>query len=84
MDDLRGRRAGTLKASLAERILEKAGDIKVKVYDDEVAAYSDLVNGRVDAVLLDYPIALYYAAPNPNLRLVGEPIGRVRYGIAMR
>ncbi|MGO9602624.1 MAG: ABC transporter substrate-binding protein/permease [Candidatus Binataceae bacterium] len=84
MDDLRGRRAGTLKASLAERILEKAGDIKVKVYDDEVAAYSDLVNGRVDAVLLDYPIALYYAAPNPNLRLVGDPIGRVRYGIAMR
>jgi polar amino acid transport system substrate-binding protein len=84
MANLSGRKVGTLKASLAERILEKAGDINVKVYDDEVAAYSDLVDGRTDAVLLDYPIALYYAAPNPALKLVGEPIGRVRYGIAMR
>ena len=81
---LRGRSVGTLKATLAERILEKTGDINVKVYDDEVAAYSDLVNGRIDAVLLDYPIALYYAAPNPALKLVGPPIGKLRYGIAMR
>lgn len=81
---LHGRSAGTLKATLAERILEKTGDIRVKVYDDEVAAYSDLLNGRIDAVLLDYPIALYYAAPNPALKLVGPPIGKLRYGIAMR
>ena len=81
---LHGRSAGTLKATLAERILEKTGDINVKVYDDEVAAYSDLLNGRIDAVLLDYPIAVYYAAPNPALKLVGPPIGKLRYGIAMR
>jgi polar amino acid transport system substrate-binding protein len=84
MADLKGRKVGTLKASLAERMLEKAGNIHVKVYDDEVAAYSDLANGRTEAVLLDFPIALYYAAPNPALKLVGDPIGRVRYGIAMR
>jgi polar amino acid transport system substrate-binding protein len=35
-------------------------------------------------VLLDYPIALYYASPDLRLRLVGSPIGRVQYGIAVR
>jgi polar amino acid transport system substrate-binding protein len=82
--DLHGHKVGTLKASLGERILQAAGDLVVVGYDEETDAYSDLANGRVDAVLLDYPIALYYATPNPALRLVGEPIGRIRYGIAMR
>lgn len=82
--DLQGHKVGTLKASLGERILQDARNLDVVGYDEETDAYSDLANGRVDAVLLDYPIALYYATPNPALRLVGEPIGRIRYGIAMR
>jgi polar amino acid transport system substrate-binding protein len=82
--DLRGHKVGTLKASLGERILQAAGNLDVVSYDEETDAYSDLTNGRVDAVLLDYPIALYYATPNPALRLVGEPIGLIRYGIATR
>ena len=82
--DLHGHKVGTLKASLGERILQAAGNLNVVSYDEETDAYSDLANGRVDAVLLDYPIALYYATPNPALRLVGEPIGRIRYGIAIR
>ena len=82
--ELAGQKVGTLKASLGERILEKTGNIVVKVYDDEVNAYGDLANGRLEAVLMDYPIALYYGAPNPAVRLVGDPVGRIRYGIAMR
>jgi polar amino acid transport system substrate-binding protein len=82
--NLSGHKVGTLKASLGERILQAAGNLNVVSYDEETDAYSDLANGRVDAVLLDYPIALYYATPNPALRLVGEPIGRIRYGIAIR
>lgn len=84
LDELRGQKVGTLRASLAERILEKNGNVIPTVYDDEVNAYGDLASGRIAAVLLDYPIALYYGAPNPALRLVGDPIGRMRYGIAMR
>jgi polar amino acid transport system substrate-binding protein len=34
-------------------------------------------------VLLDYPIALYYALPNPALRLTGDPVGGILYGIAI-
>jgi polar amino acid transport system substrate-binding protein len=79
-----GRRPiGTLKASVGERILRATPGTDVHVYDEEVNAYDDLANGRTDAVLLDYPIALYYAVPDPRLTLVGGPIGRLEYGIAI-
>jgi His/Glu/Gln/Arg/opine family amino acid ABC transporter permease subunit len=84
LTNCRGKAVGTLQASLAERMLRAEGDVDIRTYEDEVTAYQDLTLGRLDAVLLDYPIALYYAAPNPYLAQVGEPIGRVAYGIAMR
>jgi len=58
--DLRGRRVGTLGATLAYDLLLDARDSLGLVpvsYDDDVHPYSDLVAGRVDAVLLDHIIA---------------------------
>ncbi|TNE33404.1 transporter substrate-binding domain-containing protein [bacterium] len=84
LNGLENKKVGTLKASLAERILNEHGKIKVKTYDSEVNSYEDLKNGRLDAVLIDEPVAKYYAGWNPALKLTGEPIGEVVYGIAMR
>jgi polar amino acid transport system substrate-binding protein len=85
LEDLKGRRVGTLEGSLAQRILkEQKFPIEVVPYAEEVNVYSDLALGRIDAVLLDEPIALYYGKPNPELKLVGEPIGEMAYGIATR
>lgn len=85
LEDLKGKRVGTLEASLAQRILkEQKFPIEDVPYTEEVHAYGDLALARIDAVLLDEPIALYYAKPNPALKLVGEPIGRMEYGVAMR
>jgi len=85
LENLRGRRVGTLEASLAQRILQALTyPVEIVPYSEEVHAYGDLALGRVDAVLLDEPIALYYAKPNPELKLVGAPIGHLEYGIAMR
>jgi len=83
-DDLRGRRVGTLKGSLAHRMLEARGDVVVSSYDGQVNCYEDLDNGRLDAVLLDDIIALYNVTPMPGLKLVGPPVGRIEYGIAIR
>lgn len=80
---LAGRPVGTLKASQAQRILDATPGMQVKLYDEETNAYADLGHGRLDAVLLDWPIALYYAAPDPALKLVGPPIGQIEYGIAI-
>ncbi len=83
LEDLKGQRVATLEGALAQRIL-KGYPVETVGYTEEVNAYSDLALGRVDAVLLDEPIALYYGKPNPELKLVGEPIGDLAYGIATR
>lgn len=68
--DLRDRRVATLGATLAYDLLVQAqaehGVIPV-VYEDDVHPYSDLANGRVDAVLLDYVLAERGVRRNPGL-----------------
>lgn len=82
--DLRGKRAGTLKYSLAERVLRRTPGIEVRTYDGQINVYEDLANGRLDAVLMDWPIALYYSKPNPKLKFTGPPIEALQYGIGVR
>jgi polar amino acid transport system substrate-binding protein len=74
---------GTLEDTAAERLLDKQNVAK-KVYDSQVEPYVDLELGRTDAVLLDLPIAVYYAQPNPKLKFVGEPLASGSYAIAFR
>lgn len=58
--DLRGRRVATLGGTIAYDILLRAErdlGITAVSYDDDVHPYSDLLVGRVDAVLLDNVLA---------------------------
>ncbi len=58
--DLRGKTVGTLAGTIAYEILLRAGrdhGLKVASYEDDVHPYSDLVIGRLDAVLLDNVLA---------------------------
>jgi His/Glu/Gln/Arg/opine family amino acid ABC transporter permease subunit len=58
--DLRGRRVATLGGTIAYDILLKAEHdhgLQAVSYDDDVHPYSDLLIGRVDAVLLDNVLA---------------------------
>jgi polar amino acid transport system substrate-binding protein len=81
---LKGKRVGTLQASQMEYVLRAAGNIDVRVYDEEIDAYSDLKLGRIDATVMDFPIAVYYAKPDRALEFTGDPIGRIEYGIALK
>ncbi len=58
--ELKGKRVATLGSTMAYRLLLEAqtqhGIVPVS-YDDDVHPYTDLVDGRVDAVLLDHVIA---------------------------
>ncbi len=81
---LRGRRVGTLPASLAERILVRAG-AEVKTYDGgQNDIFDDLRIGRTDAVLMDDPVTLYYGAVDPALERVDGSLGELQYAIALR
>ncbi len=83
--DLRDKNVGTLPASLAYRILNNIHGVNIKYYEEELNAYEELSSGtRLDAVLLDYGIAKYYAKSNPNLKFVGNPVGHMLYGIGIR
>src|SRR5262245_55014538 len=59
-DDLRGKTVGTLKASFAERYLQNLGQISIRSYDRQANPYMNMSLGRLDAVVMDTPIATYY------------------------
>ena len=84
--DCNGKIVGTLKFSLAQRILEAESAIEVRSYEGQIQAYEDLAIGRLDAVLMDHPIALYYgdSRRNPKLKFVGAPVSQMSYGIGIR
>jgi polar amino acid transport system substrate-binding protein len=84
LSDARGKTAGTLKYSLAERVLQQKGGIEIRGYDSQTTIYEDLANGRLDFVLLDHPIAVFYGDPDPRLKAVGRPVGELSYGMALR
>lgn len=82
--ELKGKKVGTLKSSQMEYVLRKVGGIDVRTYDEEIDAYSDLKLGRLDATVMDFPIAVYYALPDRELQFTGPMVGRIEYGIAMK
>jgi polar amino acid transport system substrate-binding protein len=84
LEDCAGKIVGTLRGSLAQRMLETRPGIELRSYDGQINAYEDLANGRLDAVLMDHIIALYNVAPMANLKLVGPPVGRLEYGMGLR
>ncbi len=82
LDDCKGRLIGTLENTAASRLLESK-KLRYRGYDDQSVAYKDLEIGRLDAVLMDYPIALYFAN-SPKFKPAGPPFHRGAYIIGMR
>jgi polar amino acid transport system substrate-binding protein len=75
---------GTMEDTAAERLLDQL-KIKKRPYDGPVEAYDDLGRGNIDAVLLDLPIAVYYAKQDPKkLKFAGRPIQKGYYAIAFK
>jgi polar amino acid transport system substrate-binding protein len=79
---LRGRRVGTLGATQAyDMLLDAArtdGVVPVS-YDDDVHPYTDLAEGRLDAVLLDHIIAARAMRRTPGLETLTEGVGTGHY-----
>jgi len=82
--DLRGKTVATLEGTIAYEILlraEREHGIRVVSYEDDVHPYSDLVIGRVDAVLLDNVLAerrlraMHGFAIQPETVAIGHYVG---------
>lgn len=83
LGDLRGRRVGTLEASLAFDLLSAVPGLEVVRYEGVEEPYLDLERRRLDAVLLDNIIAARYGLPRPTLAAAGT-FGEGSYAIAVR
>lgn len=84
LDDLKGRLIATLRNSFAWKFLKQIDDVNLRLYIEDTNLFKDLANKRVDALLVDAPIAKYYGDANPNIKLVGPPYARTEYGIAVQ
>jgi len=80
--DLRGRSVGTLTGTIAYEILlaaERDHGITAVSYDDDVHPYSDLVIGRLDAVLLDNVLAERRSRTTPGLVIHPDAVAISHY-----
>ena len=82
LGDLKGRRVGTLAGTIAYETLlahRESDGLQVVSYDDDVHPYTDLAEGRLDAVLLDNIIAARSLKRVPGLAVEPEGVSTGRY-----
>jgi len=64
--------------------VEKIKTATLKTYDDIGLAFQDLMNGQINAVVCDNPVALGYVGKNPDkLKVAGGIFTDENYGIAV-
>ena len=82
-DDLPGASVGTIRDSTSAEWLD-ARAIGHDTYDDAGAALSDLAEGKLDAVIYDFPILQYLSRRHyqDTVRVLDESLGRQDYGVA--
>jgi len=82
--DLSGKVVGAQIGTTGSFEIEKIGGATLRTYDDIGLAMQDLINGQIDAVVADNPLALGYVGENPDkLKTVGEVFTDENYGIAV-
>lgn len=84
LEELKGKAVGVLSSTVAQRLVEAMGGADLRIYPGNVESLRDLKARRIDAVVLDLPIALFYAQVDPELRFSGEPFAPGYYGIGVR
>jgi polar amino acid transport system substrate-binding protein len=83
-DALSGKVAGAQIGTTGSFEVEKIQGATLKTYDDIGLAFQDLMNGQIDAVVADNPLALGYVGKYPDkLKTVGEVFTEEDYGIAV-
>ena len=88
IQDIAGKRIGAQQGATNERIIrERVPDAKLVVFPDQPAAFTALIQGRIDAYTNDgiQLAGLKAKAPNPRgWKIVGDFYSYEPYGMAMR
>jgi len=84
IDDLRGRNVGVQLGTTGERMAKSLEGLSVFSFDNIGAAFIDMNNGHIDAVLNDYPTTMEYIKSQGKAKTVGELLSTEHYGVAVR
>ncbi len=79
-----GRRIGCQLGTTGELEARKIPGADVVSFDAIGAAFRDLENGNLDAVIADTPTARIFIRDHATLALAGDPLTREEFGLAMR
>lgn len=82
--DLTGKRVGVQLGTTGEIMAKKMEGIQVFSFDNIGAAFIDMDNGNLDAVLNDFPTTQAYIDKHGTAKMVGEILSNESYGIAVR
>lgn len=86
--DLKGKTVGAQIGTTGSFEVEKVSGVTLKTYDEIGLAFEDLVNGRLEGVVADTPVAADFALQNESykgkLKIVGESFTEEYYGIAVQ
>jgi polar amino acid transport system substrate-binding protein len=87
LSDLAGKTVAAQIGTTGSMEIDKVKEVKMKVYDEIGLAFADLVNGRIEAVVVDTPVAANYALQSADyigkLKIVGQPFTDEYYGVAV-
>lgn len=83
LEDCKGLTVATVRNAQAVKILQGYPEINTRIYVEDTALFHELNNKRVDAILLDAPIIMYYGGIDRNLKIINTPIDRMEYCIVL-
>jgi len=88
LKDLAGKSVGAQINTTGAFEVEKVQGVTLKSYEAVGLAFEDLLNGRIDGVVVDTLTAVDYALKNDNykgtLKIVGQPFTDENYGFVVR
>ncbi len=86
--DMKGKIVAAQIGTTGSFEIEKISGVELKTYDEIGLAFEDLINGRIDGVVADTPVAADFALQSESykdkLKIVGEPFTDEFYGIAVK
>lgn len=83
-DNLGGKKVGAQIGTTGAIEAGKISGVEVRTYDTVDLAFQDLMNGQIDAVIADNPLALGFVGKSPDkMKVVGDVFTDEQYGIAV-
>lgn len=85
LEQLEGKRLAVQVSTTSEEMAESVKDAVVTSFETFDTTFMELKNGRVDAIIIDEPVAMYYQKIDPAaFRVTGAASEKAAVGIALR